>query len=563
MKFVTGLVSASLLLPLMVSWPAPVNATAREAEDLSSLILTADQTTINLDGTAALTLKGVSHDGRRVELDSADIEYSVSDDKIISSVEKTKEGAIVRAGTITDGQATVTATVTDEDGDRKTASVPIHVNLAPDRPFVHDYHETLTMKLFMADNSGKVFHTFEQGMETIKRIDQATRGIPKIIYLVGWQYNGHDTGYPAMDVVNPNLKRSQDENAEDSLKWLMQEAFKYNTTVSLHINMLDIRESSPLWETYLENDLIAKDPNGNLIKYRWGYPISYTREWESGFTKKRIDKLFDMLPIKKAGTIHIDAFHQYVPGLPVGPISPYHDISMDQDVETQKKIFRYWRDRGVDVTSEFDAGYRKDPLIGLQPMAWHFGRTGLDGLKLDPMKIPASLYVGGDGGDPRFGTSMLGENIIKNDPENLSGFQADFATKTLPWQYLNQLKRLTDVNGVVTFENDVKSWNENGKLRITQGDAVLRDGNDVFVPALWNQEKYREIIAFSKDGYANRTWKFPNDWTDVKKVDIYTVGFDGLKLVAKNQPVSNGEMTLTLEKGQTLSIVPHNANMKK
>lgn len=558
---VSSLLSAGLVLPLL--FPAHHSVKADELKTLETLSLTAGKASINLDGTTEIKLKGVMSDGTTANLEADDIHYTISDPKVLASVQKTEDGAVVRAGTITDGEATVTATVETTDGATKTASVPIKVNLAPDRPFIHKYHETLTMKMFLADNNGKVFTTFEQGLEAIKKMDKATRGIPKIIYLVGWQYNGHDTGYPAWDVVNPNLKRDQDEKAVDSLKWLMEEAYKYNTTVSLHINMLDIRESSPLWDTYLKNDLLARDINGNLKPYRWGYPISYTREWETGFAQKRIDGLLAMLPIEKAGTIHIDAFHQYVPTLAVEPISPYHGITMDQDIETQKKIFRYWRDHGVDVTSEVDAGYRKDPLMGLQPMAWHFGKKGIDGIKINQLKIPASLYVGGDGGDARYGQSMLGENIIKNDPVNLTGFQTDFATKTLPWQYLNSLKRISDINGVVTFENDVKSWIENGKAKITQGENVIRDGNDLFVPALWNKEKYREIIAFSKDGYENRKWKFPTDWSDVKKVDIYAVGLDGVTLLEKNREITNGEISLALEKGQTLSIIPHNENIKK
>ncbi|WP_051348738.1 endo-alpha-N-acetylgalactosaminidase family protein [Peribacillus kribbensis] len=559
-KILSSIMSAGLAIPLLFTSQFGVSAQERVLKEIT---LSADKTAVNLDGTTKLQLTGVYSDGSTENLSGSDVQYTISNPNVLASVQKTDEGAIVRAGTITDGEAAVTATVHTESGETKTASIPIKVNLAPDRPFIHNYHETLTMKMFMADNNGTVFRTFEQGLETIKKVDRLTRGIPKIIYLVGWQYNGHDTGYPAWDVVNPNLKREQDPSAADSLKWLMKEAYKYNTTVSLHINMLDIRETSPLWQTYLENDLIAKNADGKLVKYKWGYPISYTREWETGFAQKRIDGLLDMLPIEKAGTIHIDAFHQYIPGLPVGPISPGHGVSMDQDIETQKKIIRYWRDHGVDVTSEMDAGYRKDPLMGLQPLAWHFGRKGLNGVKIDQLKVPASLYVGGDGGDSRYGQSMLGENIIKADPETLTGFQTDFATKTLPWQYLNQLKRLSDLNGVVTFENNVKSWNENGKLMIKQDDRTIRDGNDLFVPALWNQDKYMEIIAFSKDGFENKTWKLPEGWKDVKKVDIYSVGLDGLTLLKKNQKISDGEMTFSLDKEQTISIFPHNANLNK
>ena len=59
-------------------------------------------------------------------------------------------------------------------------------------------------------------------------MDKRTVGIPKIVYLVGWQYNGHDSKYPAWFEVNERLKRPEDKTALESLKWLMKEA----TTVS-------------------------------------------------------------------------------------------------------------------------------------------------------------------------------------------------------------------------------------------------------------------------------------------------------------------------------------------
>ena len=34
---------------------------------------------------------------------------------------------------------------------------------------------------------------------------------------------------------------------------------QYNTTVSLHLNMFDAYEDSPLWEQYVKNDIIARN----------------------------------------------------------------------------------------------------------------------------------------------------------------------------------------------------------------------------------------------------------------------------------------------------------------
>ena len=214
-------------------------------------------------------------------------------------------------------------------------------------PRHHKYHQTLTLKLFLSqakfdgklkrrDNGqSELFLTYEQALDVIRRIDNLSLGMPKIIYLVGWQYNGHDSKYPAFFEGNPLLKRKQDSSSLQSLTWLMKESSKYNTTISLHINMLEAYEDSPLWDEYVKNDIIAKNVDGSLRGCEWGWPISYAQEWKTGYAQKRIDSLCKLLPIQLAGTIHIDAFHSWAP-VPVvdstgkttldtkqkGPISP-------------------------------------------------------------------------------------------------------------------------------------------------------------------------------------------------------------------------------------------------
>ena len=148
------------------------------------------------------------------------------------------------------------------------------------RPFYRDYHQTLVMKLFLGmegepverlakeplfQKKHDVLCTFEEALEVIRKADNLTRGIPKIIYLVGWQKGGHDHGYPAWSEVNPRLKRQQDATALDSLRWLIREARRFNTTVSLHINMVDAYRQSPLWDEYVAKDCLARDANGQLL----------------------------------------------------------------------------------------------------------------------------------------------------------------------------------------------------------------------------------------------------------------------------------------------------------
>ena len=74
----------------------------------------------------------------------------------------------------------------------------------------------------MRDNGkSTVYMTCEQALEAIKGMDAVTPGLQKIVYLVGWQYNGHDSKYPAFFEGNPLIKRACDDDPLDSVRWLM------------------------------------------------------------------------------------------------------------------------------------------------------------------------------------------------------------------------------------------------------------------------------------------------------------------------------------------------------
>jgi hypothetical protein len=394
----------------------------------------------------------------------------------------------------------------------------------PERPYIHRYDQTLVMKIFLAEkqpNGGCLVHlNFEEALEVIRKLDNLTCGIPKIVYLVGWQHNGHDSMEPDWSVVNPRLKRDQDATALDSLKWLMAEAFKYHTTVSLHINMIDATQDSPLWDTYVANNVVAKDKCGNLIKgEHWGswigrdtqsYQLSYDQEWKTGLARKRIDALLAMLPIEQAGTIHIDAFHSVAPTHSDGPISPFLGNTIDDDIAAQRKIFRYFRDRGVDVTCEGSTFLRKDPFVGLQPMAWHYDPPGPN--------IPARLYCG---------TPMAAEEQIKEDPQNLHGLKEGFCLDVLPW------------------------YDQNNSPSAPWGPPPRASG-DVFLPALWLKQT---LIAFSKNGCHDKTWQLPPGWEGITQVQATEITLNGPG-APERISTEDGNITLSLSPGEGLEIQP-------
>ena len=92
------------------------------------------------------------------------------------------------------------------------------VTMKPERPYMHDYDRTLMMKLFLARPDGqggsKVGLTFADALDVIQGLDAITRGLPKIVYLVGWQYEGHDWKYPAFHEFNEALKRPEDRSED-------------------------------------------------------------------------------------------------------------------------------------------------------------------------------------------------------------------------------------------------------------------------------------------------------------------------------------------------------------
>ncbi|MGC4039032.1 MAG: endo-alpha-N-acetylgalactosaminidase family protein [Chitinophagaceae bacterium] len=409
--------------------------------------------------------------------------------------------------------------------------------MQPERPWLHDYSQTVVMKLFLCqrDSVGNLKHVylrFADALEIIKKLDWITVGVPKIIYLVGWQYTGHDSGYPSWTVVNSALKREEDATALESLHWLIKEAKKYHTTVSLHINMIDAFKNSPLWNDYDNNNIIVKDKNGipipgEVFDGLQSFQIDYAKEWETGYAIKRIDALLKMLPeLKEGGTIHIDAFHTKQPvRLNDSIYNPYLGSSFEQEAAAQRKLFRYWRNQGLDVTSEGGMyGLRIDPFIGLQPMAWWFSLdefTGNDwiGKPVGFKSLPAKLYCG---------TPMHAEGEIRENPQQLDSLVKQFFTNVVPWYY------------------------ENNPTKKTDDDLWQKSGDEIFMPALWLN---KTIVAYSSNGYTKKEFKLPVEWNGIKKVKTYTVSAKRLA-EPMNIPVNNGKIILTINPGEGIVIQP-------
>ncbi len=392
--------------------------------------------------------------------------------------------------------------------------------MQPERPWRLPYHQSLVYLMMLATRDGtgrldKLYLTFEQALDAIRKVHHLTCGIPQIVYLIGWHHEGHDSKYPDWGEVNRHLKREQDATALDSLRWLIREARRYNCTASLHLNMFDAYADSPLWDEYVAHDVIAKDKDGQVIPGKaWGgmvsYQISYTQEWKLGLAQRRIDRLLAMIPeLLEGGTIHIDAFLGARPLDRNAPISPYLGFTKAEELATQRKIYRTWRDRGVDVTSEWVNGFRDDRFVGLQAWAWHGGSAVED--------LPDALYC----------TNVMEEvREIWGDPAgpDYAAWPAQFFLKVLPWHYRNH-PRGGDAQGML-------------------------DGTDVCMPALWCATP--TLIAYSLEGCPERTWKLPDGWRD-GTATLSRLTWEG-DVPAGSVEIREGRLTLGLARGEAVAV---------
>ncbi len=395
--------------------------------------------------------------------------------------------------------------------------------MKPERPWLLPYHQSLVYLVMNATRDGegnldRLYLTFEQTLDAIRKVHNLTCGIPQIVYVIGWHHEGHDSKYPDWSEVNRHLKRGCDETALDSLRWLIREARRYNATVSLHLNMFDAYTDSPLWDLYVEKDIVAKDTDGNVIPGKeWGgmvsYQISYTQEWKTGLAQKRIDGIVETIPeLVEGKTIHIDAFLGARPLDREAPISPYLGHTKEQEVATQRKIYRYWRDRGIDVTSEWVNGFRDDYFVGLQAWTWHGGSA--------VEHLPNELYCTNPMEDARHLGGEYGEI-----PEK---YLEEFCLLFMPWHYKNNPEGSDDPGSMI-------------------------DGGDSCIPALWCDGP--TLIAYSRDGCASKTWPLPANWDGVDTVSLATLSREGPGPAGEVE-VIDGRIALSLSKDRAVTIRP-------
>ena len=453
----------------------------------------------------------------------------------------------------------------------------------------YDYSQTLWMKMYLAEpdfpnNRSKVFISFEQALEIIKAADCLTQGIPKIVYLVGWQGLGHDDCYPEMEVINEALKRSEDKTARDSLFWLFEEAKKYHTVVSFHVNQSDAYTDTPCFPDLVKADAVVKNAQGEaapieIFNGRDGYKVSYKGYYESGLFQKNWDRFCTSTPVRASGTVHIDNF------CIAQSLNPR--TTAEEENAARNKMLDYIQSLGIDVTTEYtyrelewradspehpirkfygtamaalpDGRWQDAPIrtLGRIPASWWTSGMTVE----DCMRNPPSLYSG-HLTDPKllqvFYGAMHGEDIwMKHGfaPEDWTDeFLYQFCTLQLPYFYLNRLQRCkAELDGdgyVIQFSDGVVSRGKDG--RITKNGKVLKNGDDVLLPL---DEKNDTFFAYSKNGKTG-DWDIPD--AAFAFADVFAVTANG-NIPCGSVAIQSGKVRLDVRPGRALVLKAQNA----
>lgn len=433
--------------------------------------------------------------------------------------------------------------------------------------FNYDYSQTMVMKLDIGlpDNNGgcRVFNTFDEALEKIKIADALTLGAPKTVYLVGWQYNGHDDKYPAFFEVNESAKSAQDSSAHESLLRLVEEAKKYNTVVSYHINLSDAYPCSPLWDEYVEKDLILKNRFGKLKKTgtwngRTAYQVRFAEKYKSGCFKSRVDRLMELLPIREAGTVHVDAFF----------VRKGKDTSIKEEKIYRRKMIEYFMQNGVDVTSEFiyrerNNGLRlhfgKSDVIGIIPAFWNLVLSQKDYLRYSSREIAGGclnmdLQTDKDLQYLFYGNTS-GEGCFSEKGDWTKSFTESFALGSVPYFYLNR-HELLGIDGrgkkrVASFSGGVET-SISGR-RITENGRVIKSENTLCIPIAWRENSY---FAWSKDACSE---KFYVPFEEVEISEITPQG----TAAAERRKTENGSLTIDFKSGASYEIKGLGAQLKR
>lgn len=197
---------------------------------------------------------------------------------------------------------------------------------------------------------------FDATLDIVRAFHHLSDGTKQVAMLIGWQHNGHDTGYPDTTVVNPRL------GGRDKLLQLIQSAGSYNASISCHDSFHCAYKHSPKWDS----SIVARNSSGELWKTAvWAGGQQYLLNYWSyrELAKARVAQTYGEVPF--SGIIYFDEMNVYLGRYDYNPERP---ASLSQGLEGMRLLTAEMASRGLGVVSESFTGL----LAGHLSHGWLF-----------------------------------------------------------------------------------------------------------------------------------------------------------------------------------------------
>ncbi|MDR3711567.1 MAG: endo-alpha-N-acetylgalactosaminidase family protein [Puia sp.] len=422
----------------------------------------------------------------------------------------------------------------------------------PDAPVT--IRGSISYKIFMDEPTAKdPVTTMDQLDKIVTAIYHITDGLPQIAYLVGWQYHGHDTGYPSFDQWNERL---------GSRAGVYERSAYYrshlNTCLSYHINIDDAYRSNKGFDTAI----MATDFDGGPMFWQMfhsdtAFHISHTKDLQTGSIFKRLDALFKTVPVRQV--VHIDAMRT----INCNPVWEKDSLGVAEELEQGlKPIMRWLRDRGIAVTTEGQNGMPHE-LTGVVAGVYHLDEPSEANLMIRHRKLLGGGWQEGRGRlECGLGTS-LHEDLAYRKVGNNWGFTKDWGVLreriylgSLLYLYYQE-RQLVDASKktegwALKFDDGttVAIDTKNDHLLVSRGDLVIARDDDRFVPL------DHSIYVYSKAGGA-REWMLPAAFRG-RPLEVFSLTENG-RTTAPDWKISGDSIRLVLKAGIPVKIVLKNS----
>jgi hypothetical protein len=405
--------------------------------------------------------------------------------------------------------------------------------------------------------------SFAQVMDIVRAVAKVTGNAKQRVTLVGWQFTGHDTGYPALNQVNERA------GGAAALRKLVKDAAEYNANIEYHINLNDAYPDSPLFDP----SVLQFNREGK--PYVWSYQfdgappdyrISNTKQFRSGYFQRRVQAFLDTVPVSEG--IRLDTFRNC--DISVGP---GEDIGFVSETVYGEKILDWFAERGIVPLTEgpVDAYYGKaegvqhrfvisDPFQLMmmqgklygggkvqegagQALGWsmNLGYSVRDTTELGGMHLTkyteaeiADMYYLGN----LTQSYLLKKNLIWLGTEKVGEKQVQKDGKTVTAPRNNYIAKFSD--GTVSTVLDDGSW------IVIDHDFKSVDGQRRVIPINDN-----EIVLYSVDSGAI-VWTLPSHWA---RANISATPVDPSVATAQNYSVGSDSKVEISTKGRAAYIL--------